>query len=168
MARTAPQQDEFDRIADEVAPVEVSKTISEEEDDLTVFDPDAPEVTVTRGGQAIYSDMDKLPLNANTTQEDKSAFKRMKAVFAKSKPMTIVLFQNPPGQDQLPPEDVSINDYHFIIRRGEQVTVPEEVYLILVQTGRIAPMRKQDHVHTPRHFFDLDKYIADMRKGILA
>lgn len=172
MARTVPQQSEFDRIADEIASIEISPTISEagmmdDEDDFTHVDPEAPEATVLRGSQVIY-DADKVPLSANTTAEDKSEFKRMKAAFANQPRMTIVVPQNPPNMEQLPPEYVGINDYQFVIRRGEQVTVPRDVYLNLVQNGRIAPMRRQDHVHTPKHFYDMDRMIANMRNGVFA
>jgi hypothetical protein len=62
----------------------------------------------------------------------------------------VTLHQNKPGEDQLPDKYVGINDFGYQIKRGKLVRVPESVYLVLVESGEVAPQREEDESHVPQ------------------
>ncbi len=58
------------------------------------------------------------------------------AVLAAQPKRTIRLYQEP-GARKLPEETVSVNGYNYVIQRGVEVEVPQTVYEILEQAGRL-------------------------------
>lgn len=76
----------------------------------------------------------KVPMSEG--QMDKITSDTGKMLAAQPK-QTIKLYQTPPGENDLPDETVCINGYIYQIKRGEAVDVPQSVYEVLEQAGRL-------------------------------
>jgi len=50
---------------------------------------------------------------------------------------TVRLYKGEPGKEPLPDEFVHVNGHGYLIQRGVEVEIPQTVYEVLVQSGRI-------------------------------
>lgn len=75
----------------------------------------------------------------------------MDDLMAAQETFKVFLHQNDEGQPQLPRETVQINGSKiWNVMRGEDVEVPESVYMVLVQAGLTRPQREADYDSYPR------------------
>ena len=111
------------------------------------FGTEPPYVHNNRNNQA--SDPEFSDIETENTSGQTSDAKTTRAILKTQKTFTVVLPQNPLGQAQLPDGEVWVNGHPVQIKRGVPVSVPESVYMILVQSGMVPPQREKDYFHMP-------------------
>lgn len=86
---------------------------------------------------AVSLSEDPLVLTRMTDRQMDQVSKDTKRFLDNQSKVTIRLMQNPPDQAQLPAEYVGLNGVTFLIPRGVDVEVPQEIFNILRTAGLV-------------------------------